>query len=66
MDFIVRLLPVHGSRTTNYLVIVDRFSKGVILKPVSDITTEGLASLFLKLFYRYYGLLSAITSDRGL
>jgi hypothetical protein len=65
MDFIVGLPPAHGSGATNCLVIVDRFSKGVIFEPVSDMSAEGTAKLFMKSFYRRHGLPSAITSDRG-
>jgi hypothetical protein len=65
MDFIVGLPPARGSGATSCLVIVDRFSKGVIFEPVSDLSAKGTAELFIKLFYRHHGLPSAITSDRG-
>ena len=65
MDFITGLPPARGSGETSYLVIVDRFSKGVIFEAVSDISIEGTASLFLRSFYRRYRLPSAITSNRG-
>lgn len=65
MDFIVGLPPARDSGTTNCLVIVDRFSKGVIFEPVSDMSAEGTAKTFMKSFYRRHGLPSAITSDRG-
>ena len=65
MDFIVGLPPARNSGETVCLVIVDRFSKGVIFEPVSDMSAEGTANLFIKLFYRHHGFPSAITSDRG-
>jgi hypothetical protein len=65
MDFIVGLPPAQGTGETNCLVIVDRFSKGVMLEPVSNMSAEGTAYTFIKRFYRLHGLPSAITSDRG-
>jgi hypothetical protein len=65
MDFITGLPPARSSGATSCLVIVDRFSKGVMFEPVTDMTAEGTASLFIKLFYRHHGLPAAITSDRG-
>ena len=65
MDFITGLPPARGSGATVCLVIVDRFSKGVIFESVTDMTAEGTADLFIKLFYRHHGLPAAITSDRG-
>jgi len=65
MDFITGLPPAQGTGETNCLVIVDRFSKGVMFEPVSDMSAEGTANTFIKRFYRHHGLPSAITSDRG-
>ncbi len=65
MDFIIRLLPARGTGETNYLVIVDQFSKGVMFEPVSDMSAEGTTNTFIKRFYRLHGLPSAITLDRG-
>src|SRR5579871_2735205 len=65
MDFITGLPPARNSGATNCLVIVDRFSKGAIFEPVSDMTAERTAKVFIKSFYRRHGLPSAITSDRG-
>ncbi len=65
MDFIIRLPPARGTGETNYLVIVNRFSKGVMFKPVSDMSAEGTANTFIKRFYRLYGLPLAITLDHG-
>jgi len=65
MDFIIRLPPARGTGETNYLVIVNRFSKGVMFKLVSDMSVEGTTNIFIKRFYRLHGLPSAITSDYG-
>src|SRR5579871_2390351 len=51
MDFIVGLPSARGSGATNCLVIVDRFSKGAIFEPISDMSAEGTANVFIKLFY---------------
>ncbi len=66
MDFIVGLPPARGTRETNYLVIINQFSKGVIFKLVSDMSAEGTTNTFIKWFYQLHGLLSAITSDHGI
>ncbi len=65
IDFIIRLPPARGTGETNCLVIIDRFSKGVMFKLVSNMSAEGTANTFIKRFYRLHGLLSAITSDYG-
>jgi len=51
MDFITRLPLAQGTGETNCLVIVNQFSKGVIFKPVSDISAEGTTNTFIKRFY---------------
>jgi hypothetical protein len=65
MDFITGLPPARSSGESSCLVIVDRFSKGVMFEPVSDMSAEGTADVFIKSFYRHHGLPAAITSDRG-
>ena len=65
MDFIIGLPPARGTGETNYLVIINQFSKGVIFKLVSDMLIEGTANTFIKRFYQLHGLPSAITSDYG-
>ena len=65
MDFITGLPPARGSGETSCLVIVDRFSKGVIFELISDMSAEGTAKVFMKSFYQRHGLPSAITSDHG-
>ena len=63
MDFVDKL-PLSNGCTT-LLVITDRLSKGVILEPCESITVEYVVELFVRCFYRYYGLPRAIVSDRG-
>ncbi|THC87036.1 hypothetical protein EYZ11_013519 [Aspergillus tanneri] len=46
------------------MVITDRLGKGVIIKPCENIETEYIVRKFLKVFYAYHGLPSAIVSDR--
>lgn len=47
------------------MVITDRLSKAVILEPCSSTEAETIARLFIKCFYRYHGIPTAIVSDRG-
>lgn len=63
MDFIVGLPPSSGCE--NMMVIVDRLGKGVIIEPCKKLDAEYVAKKFIKVFYAYHGLPSAITSDRG-
>lgn len=65
MDFITDLLLSGLLGVTNCLVIIDRLTKGVILIGMGEITSEAVANAFLTYFYMHYGLLLAITSDRG-
>ena len=50
----------------NYLfIVVDRFSKMVILIPCKKIVTEeGAAKLFFQNVWKYFGLPTSIISDR--
>jgi hypothetical protein len=63
MDFIIRL-PLNN-RSTNYIVITDRFGKGVIFEDLPDIEIKTVAERFIRYFYKYHGLSNAIISDRG-
>jgi hypothetical protein len=49
----------------NILVITDRLSKGAIFKPYNNIIVEVVVLMFIYIFYRYYGLLSIIVSNKG-
>jgi hypothetical protein len=47
------------------VVITDRLSKGIIAGSLQDITVESLVSWFLRYYYPYHFLPTAIVSDRG-
>ena len=47
------------------IVITDRLSKGVIAGGLQELTVEALASWFLRFYYPYHFLPTAIVSDRG-
>jgi hypothetical protein len=63
MDFITEL-PLSNSYM-NLMVITCRLSKGVILEGLKEIIAEAVAERFIRCFYRHYGFLRAIISDRG-
>lgn len=63
MDFIQELPMSAGC--TNLLVITDRLGKGVILEPCDKIDAPTIARKFIRIFYAYHGIPSAIVSDRG-
>ena len=63
VNFIIRLPESQGCK--NIAVITDRLSKGVILEPMGEITAVAFAKVFLRTFYRHYGLPHSIVSDRG-
>jgi hypothetical protein len=63
MDFIEKLPMSNGC--TVMLVIVDRLGHGVIIEPCDKIDAETVARKFIKIFFAYHGLPSAIVSDRG-
>lgn len=64
MDFIVDLPESEGY--INLIVFTNRLRKGVILEPYISIKVEDLAKVFIRRYYRYYRLLIAIVSNRGL
>ena len=63
IDFITQLPLSEGC--TNMIVITDRLSKGVIASGIPDLTTETVTKWFLRHYYPYHFLPSAIVSDRG-
>jgi hypothetical protein len=65
VDFITRLLPSSPIGVTNYIVIIDRLTKSVILIRIKDTTVEDVVEVFLTQFYIYYSVLLLIVSDRG-
>jgi hypothetical protein len=65
VDFITRLLPLGLIRATNYIVIIDRLTKGVILIGIRETTVRDVVEAFLTHFYIYYGVPLVIIGDRG-
>src|SRR5882724_1798601 len=65
MDFIEKLPP--SSSYTSILVIVDHLSKQSLFIPTRDtITSPQLAQLFVLHGFSKHGVLSHVTSDRGM
>jgi hypothetical protein len=44
-------------------VITNHLGKGIIVEPIETINTEATIHMFIKTFYHYYGLPSAIISN---
>ena len=68
MDFITDLPTVRCEKKTysGILVVVDRLTRYSRFIPVSArITSDGLATVFLREIFRYYGMPDGIVSDRG-
>ena len=66
LDFVGGLPPARGSKFTQILVIVDKFSKYVSLEPcVSEITAAGTAEILLRRIVAHFGLPELVISDRG-
>ena len=65
IDFIVKLPPTGPNRYTNLIVITDKLTKSVIIKPLADLKVITVARAFIRVFYQYYGPLIAIISDKG-
>jgi hypothetical protein len=63
LDFITDLPPTRIRNLTNLLVITDRLSKGVILEPMKEITSETTAAALITGLIRHHGLPRAIVSD---
>jgi hypothetical protein len=53
-------------KSTNCLVVVDRLTKAPLLQNIKEITAKATARRLYETFYLYYGILRAITSDRGI
>ncbi len=66
IDFIIDLLLIGLKKGFNYIVIIDRITKGMILKDIIDIFIKIIIEYFIKYFYIYHDLLLAIVSDKGL
>jgi hypothetical protein len=64
INFIIDL-PITKKKSINCLMIVDRLTKAPLLQGIKKITAETTAKRLYETFYPYYGIPSAITSDRG-
>lgn len=65
MDFITGLPVAKEGSETNCLVIIDRFTKDVILIGMDSIISDAVAKVFLHYFYVYHGLPKAIVNNCG-
>ena len=66
MDFVSGLTPGRLSGATMCLVVVDKFSKYVILEPVPEnIDAEATADIFVKRVISLFGIPERVISDRG-
>lgn len=63
LDFITDLPP--SDSRTNILVITDRLTKGVILRPMKSISAEDSAWAIIDSLVRQHGFPNSIVSDRG-
>ena len=64
MDFVTDL-PSSGGGCTNMLVVIDRLSKSVIVRPVQSMTAEAVAALLLQDVFAHHFLPDAIVSNHG-
>jgi len=62
IDFVVNLLSSEGC--TNLLIIMNCFSKRVILKLCKNMTAEWVAQTFVQCFYQAHELFTAVVSDQ--
>lgn len=65
IDFITGLPPLEPDRVTNIIVITDRLFKDIIFEAIVSTTSEAVVDRLLYYLIRYYGIPTAIVSDRG-
>ena len=66
LDFVSKFTPANRTKNDQCLVMVDKFSKFVMLKGCcSAITAEGTASLFYEKVFPLFGAPRVVLSDRG-
>ena len=66
MDFVGKFTPSASSGKTHCLVIVDKFSKYVILEPVHEtVTAKDTADILIKRVISEHGVPARVISDRG-
>jgi hypothetical protein len=63
IDFVTKLPLSKGCK--NLAVITDHLGKGIIVEPMEKINAEATIQMFIKTFYQYHGLPTAIVSDQG-
>jgi transposase InsO family protein len=63
INFIIKLPLSEGCK--NLAIITDYLGKGIIIEPMEKINAEATARIFIKTFYQYHGLPTAIISDQG-
>ena len=63
IDIVGPLPPSKGY--THILTAIDRFTRWAIACPLSDVSAENVASVFLDRWVSNYGVPSTVTSDRG-
>ena len=66
MDLVGKFAPSSGKLNTHCLVIVDKFSKFVLLEAVPEtLTSEQTAEIFLRRVVSVFGVPSVVITDRG-
>ena len=66
MDLVGKFCPAEGSGHTYCLVIIDKFSKFVILEPVAEtLSADQTAKIFLRRVVSIFGILSVVITDQG-
>ena len=66
MDLVGKFAPSSGKQNTHCLVIVDKFSKFVLLEAVPEsLTSEQTAEIFLRRVVSVFGVPSVVITDRG-
>ena len=66
LDLVGKFAPAEGTSHTHCLVIVDKFSKFVILEAVPEtLTAAQTAEIFLRRVVSVFGVPSVVISDRG-
>ena len=66
MDFVGKFTPAEGTEHNMCLVMVDKFSKYVLLEAVPEtITASQMAEIFIRRLIAHFGVPATVISDRG-
>ena len=66
LDFVGRFAPAETTGRTHCLVIIDKFTKYVILEAVHEtVTAEQTAEIFIRRVISNFGIPTLVISDRG-